>query len=146
MKKPILSGCLAFVILMIMLSGCAPAPTPVPPTATYTPVPPTATYTSIPPTSTATPIPPTRAPSVIIRLGPGKFGEPIWLEVIEGEYKLVSGATLRTGSAMDVTEDWMTFPSGLGIDVEGGDIMLKGTTYSQGTKLIVDTQGNLIPR
>ncbi len=143
MKKSIQSGCLAFVFLIIMLSGCAPASTPVPPTATYTPVPPTATYTSIPPTSTVTPIP---APSLIIRLGPGKFGKPLWLEVIEGDYKLVNGATLLTGSAIGVAEDWMTFPSRLGIDVEGGDIVLKGTTYSQGTKLIVDTQGNLIPR
>jgi hypothetical protein len=135
MKKSILSGSLAFVFLIIMVSGCAPASTPVPPTAT-----------SIPPTSTITPIPPTKAPSVIIRLGPGKFGKPLWLEVIEGDYKLVNGATLLTGSAIDVAEDWMTFPSRLGIDVEGGDIVLKGTNYSQGTKLIVDTQGNLIPR
>ena len=31
------------------------------------------------------------------------------------------------GSAMDVAEDWMTFPPGLGIDVEDGDIVLIGT-------------------
>jgi hypothetical protein len=106
---------------------------------------PTATYTPIPPTSTVTPVPPTRAPSVVIRLGPGRYGQPLWLEVVEGDY-MVTGATLWAGSAIDVAEDWLTFPPGLAIDVEGGDIVLKGTTYSQGTRLIVDAQGNLIPR
>ena len=97
-------------------------------------------------TSTVTPVPSTDAPSVVIRLGPGRYGNPLWLEVIEGNYTLVSGATLRAGSAVGVAEDWLTFPRGLAIDVEGGDIVLQGTTYPQGTKLIVDTQGNLIPR
>lgn len=144
MKKSYQSVFFAFVFLTVLLSGCAPASTPVPPT--LTPILPTATYTPIPPTSTVTPIPPTKAPSVVIRLGPGKYGQPLWLEVVEGDYKLVSGATLRAGSAIDVAEDWLTFPRGLAIDVEGGDIVLMGTTYSQGTKLIVDAQGKLITR
>ena len=97
-------------------------------------------------TSTVTPDPSTNAPSVVIRLGPGKYGHPLWLEVIEGSYKLTSGATLKAGSAVGVAEDVMTFPRGLAIEVAGGDIVLKGTTYPLGTKLIVDAQGNLIPR
>jgi len=154
------------MLIVLFLTGCGEAlaeptaaPTPVPPTAEPTatptstptsepptPIPPTATYTPIPPTFTVTPIPTTKAPSVLIRLGPGKFGQPLWLEVVVGDYKLVSGATFGAGSAFDVAEDWMTFPPGLAIDVAGGDIVLKGATYSQGTKLIVDAQGNLIPR
>jgi hypothetical protein len=116
-----------------------PVPTPVPPTATSTPVPPTAAPTSVPPTAA-------QAPSVIITLGPGKFGNPLWLEVVKGEYQLVSGATLRAGSAISVQEDWLTFPRGLGIDVTGGEITLRGATYPAGTKLIVNNQGNLVNR
>jgi hypothetical protein len=108
--------------------------------------PPSDMPTPVPPTSTATPIPPTQALSVIIKLGPGKYGKPLWLEVVKGEYKLVSGATLLAGSATGVYEDWMTFLPGLAIDVEGGEITLKGKTYSQGAELIVDAQGNLMPR
>ncbi len=155
-------------LAMLLISGCGilsstptslPPPTstftPVPPTATFTPVlptstltlvPPTVTFTSVPPTLTDTPIPPTEEPSVLIRLGPGKYGSPIWLEVVTGQYQLASGDILLAGSAIGVDESWMTFPAGLTIDVEGGDITLKGTTYPSGTKLIVDTQGNLIPR
>jgi hypothetical protein len=57
MKKSIGSIFLAFVFLMVLLSGCAPASTPIPPTVTplptHTPVP---TMTAVP---TQTPIPPT---------------------------------------------------------------------------------------
>jgi hypothetical protein len=116
-----------------------PVPTSAPPTATLTPVPPAATLTPVPPTTAA-------APSVMITLGPGKFGNPLWLEVVKGEYQLVSGATLRAGSAVGVAEDWLTFPRGLAIDVAGGEITLKGTTYPAGTRLIVNKQGNLVNR
>lgn len=51
MKKSIQSAFLAFVVLMVLLSGCAPASTPVPPTET--PIPPTSTPL---PTATAMPI------------------------------------------------------------------------------------------
>jgi hypothetical protein len=54
MKRSIGSGCLAFVFLAILLSGCTAAQTLVPSTLTFTPVPPTDT-----PIPTATPIPPT---------------------------------------------------------------------------------------
>jgi hypothetical protein len=137
------------LVTSLIISGCGPGqlfgPT-VTPIPTSTPVPPTATFTPIPPTLTVTPVPPTQEPSVLIRLGPGKFGDPLWLEVVEGYYILTSGTTLLTGSAVGVAEDDMTFPPGLTIDVEGGKITLKGTTYPQGTKLLVDPQGNLIQR
>lgn len=54
MKKSIQSVFLAFVMLTVLLSGCAPASTPVPPT--FTPEP-TATATPTPPTATPTPPP-----------------------------------------------------------------------------------------
>ncbi|MBI5954966.1 MAG: hypothetical protein HY865_25185 [Chloroflexi bacterium] len=60
MKKSIQSAFLVFVMLVVLLSGCAPASTPVPPTATPSPIPPTFT-----PEPTATPIPsPTPTPTL----------------------------------------------------------------------------------
>lgn len=59
MKKSIQSVFLAFVFLTVLLSGCAPASTPVPPTSTPPPLP---TETPLPtktPVPTKTPIPPT---------------------------------------------------------------------------------------
>ncbi len=123
-------------------------PTLVPATNTPTSVPATNTATSPPATNTPTPVPPTKAPtySHIISLGPGRFGKPLWLEVIKGDYKLVSGATLRPGSAIDVYEDWLTFPAGLAINVVEAEITLKGTTYPPGTELVVNSQGGLEQR
>jgi hypothetical protein len=144
-KKNLRIICLFLVTLTVLACGVFSAadPTPVQPTATFeatpTPKSPTATPTLIP--STATP-----EPSVIINLGPGRFGKPLWLEVVKGDYKITSGATLRTGSAIDVFEDWLIFPPGLAINVEYGEIVLKGTTYPEGTKLIVNSQGSLMER
>ncbi len=59
MKKSVQSVSPVVVVLMILLSSCAPAPTPVP---TSTPVPPTLTPSPIPPTFTPSPIPPTFTP------------------------------------------------------------------------------------
>jgi hypothetical protein len=126
-----------------LFSASNPAPEPIQPRdtpeATLTPAEPTVTPTTVPPTATY-------ESSVIITLGPGRFGKPLWLEVVKGSYQITSGATLKTGSAMDVHEDWLTFPHGLAINVEYGDITLKGKTHTQGTKLIVDSQGNLVER
>ena len=140
----------------------AAMPGPITETPTATPMPvlpsvsatPTATAaqtntpTPAPATNTPTPVPPTKAPtySHIISLGPGRFGKPMWLEVIKGEYKLVSGATLLPGSAIDVYEDWLTFPAGLAINVVEVEITLKGTTYPPGTELVVNNQGALEQR
>lgn len=159
-RKKTLWQLLAIIMVVFLLVGCNTAtiqpsntPTPVPstatiipPTSTSSPVPPTATFTPVPPTSTATPVPPTEVPPVQIRLGPGKFGQPIWLEVITGDFQLVSGTTLETGSAIGVSENDLTFSPGLSIDVEGGAITLKGTSYPAGTQLTVDAQGNLISK
>jgi hypothetical protein len=54
MKKSIRSVFIVLVFLTILLSGCAPASTPVPSTFTPSPIPPTFTPE---PTSTATPLP-----------------------------------------------------------------------------------------
>ncbi len=147
--------------IVLFLAGCSgmsveptltpsltsiPSSTPKPPTSTSLPpthTQPPPTPTSIPPTLTITP---TEAPAVIIQLEPGKFGHPLWLVVIAGNYKLINGTTLWAGSSIGVTEEWLTFPPGLAIDIEGGDIVLKGKPYTQGTKLIVDEHGNLIAR
>lgn len=138
----------SLLLITLVLLSCGiftTNPTPEPIQLTDTP---TATLTSIPPTITPTPAPPTATyePSVIINLGPGRFGKPLWLEVVKGDYKITSGATLRAGSAIDVFEDWLTFPSGLAINVEYGEITLQETVYSQGTKLLVDSQGRLMER
>ncbi|MCS7287042.1 MAG: DUF1080 domain-containing protein [Anaerolineae bacterium] len=92
------------------------------------------------------PTPMAKTPSVLIRLGPGKYGDPLWLEVVLGEYTLASGTTLLPGSAIGVFEEWLTFQPGLGIDVVDGAITLRGKTYPPGTKLIVNPQGELMPR
>jgi ABC-type oligopeptide transport system substrate-binding subunit len=68
MKKSIPSVFLAFVLLVVLLSGCAPASTPVPPTSiptsTPSPIPPTSTPE---PTATATTIPsPTPLPGSVV--------------------------------------------------------------------------------
>ncbi|MBN2115423.1 MAG: hypothetical protein JW730_02570 [Anaerolineales bacterium] len=139
----------SLLLITVVLISCGllstPNPTPEPIQLTDTPE---ATLTPVPPTITPTPVPPTATdePSVIINLGPGRFGKPLWLEVVKGDYKITSGATLKAGSAIGVSEDWLTFPSGLAINVEYGEITLKGTTYPQGTKLLVDNQGSLMER
>ncbi len=144
-------------IVIVVLPGTTieaatpPELTPIPtltPTATPTLTPtftPTATST---PTNTPEPVLPTEEPvfSQIISLGPGRFGKPLWLEVIKGDYKLVNGTTLRTGSAISVYEDWLTFPVGLAINVVEGEITLKGTSYPPGTELVVNNQGRLEQR
>lgn len=62
MKKTIGSVFLSFMLLTVLLSGCAPASTPTPPSTTPTSIPPTDTPTPTftptePPTITPTPIP-----------------------------------------------------------------------------------------
>jgi len=124
--------------------------TPIPPTATLTPVPPTATFTPLPPTATSTPLPPTATPwpiTILVELSKAQWNDPekpLRLQVIEGKYPLVSGAELWAGSDLDVSEDWLTFPEGLAIDIGADGVVLKGKTYSEGTRLRVDEHGDLI--
>jgi len=47
---------------------------------------------------------------------------------------------------VDVYEDWLAFPPDLLIYVEGGQIVLQGTTYEDGVELQVNAQSQLIER
>jgi ABC-type Fe3+-hydroxamate transport system substrate-binding protein len=115
-------------------STAATATTPPTPTATTSPTP-TATT---PPTPTATVA---FAPSITLRLGPGKYGNKIWLEVLDGAYKLSSGDIAQAGSAIGV-ETLIFYPNML-IQVAKGGVTLKGKTYPEGTKLVTDASGHL---
>jgi hypothetical protein len=97
MKKSIGLVFLAFVFLTVLLSGCAPAPTPFPPTSTpvqtNTPLP---TNTSLP---TATPLPtntplPTDTPVLLLKSIAG-----MWVGVDKGTL----GGDSRPGREIEVT-------------------------------------------
>jgi hypothetical protein len=140
-----LSSLIAALSILALLAGCGAAA--VPPTATA--IPPTAT--ALPPTATpvpptATPLPPTAPPAVLIKLGPGKSDEPIRLVVVRGNYQLASGATLWAGSDIGVYEDWLQFTPGLAIDIGEGGVTIRGQSYPAGTLLLVNPQGDLVPR
>ena len=142
-RRIILSGVFIFAIFACKtitgedanISTAEPGTEAAPPAATEAPLPPA-----------DTPLPPTTEPIAIIRLGPGLFGRPLHLEVLMGNYVISSGATLWTGSSMDVNEDWLTFPPGLEIEIGDGGITLNGQDYSVGTILFVDAGGNLVER
>ena len=70
MKKSIGIVFIAFVLLSILLSACAPVATPILATITSTSIPPTQTSTSIPPT-------PTSIPFTTLKAG-NWAGEDIW--------------------------------------------------------------------
>jgi hypothetical protein len=70
----------------------------------------------------------------------------IGLKVIAGKYKLVNGTTLKTGSEMFVLEKWMTFQTGLIMDIGKGGITLKDKFYSDGTRLSINNNGKIIRR
>lgn len=97
-----------------------------------------------PPTAEA--VDPTAAPAAgaLIRLGPGKFEQPLWLEVLEGEYHLNDGATLSTGSAVGVYTEDLAFSPGLRIEISEDGLVLLGVTYEAGSELIVDEGGTLV--
>lgn len=99
------------------------------------------------PTDVVTPIPPTIEPTAQtaaeIKLGPGKYAEPIWLEVVQGSYQLTSGDTLLEGSAVGVYTESLTFPAGLKIEIADAGLVLMGVTYEGGTTLTVDESGTL---
>jgi hypothetical protein len=150
MKNPKVIRFAALLIIMLVLLACGmftqPTPTIVPPTdiPPATAVPTQVKATEVPPTSVPTEIPPTPEPSTSIKIGPGKFGKPIWLEVTNGEYKLTSGDTLLTGSAIGVSDNMLTFDPGLSIEVAEGGVTLKGTDYAAGTMLVVDASGDIV--
>lgn len=69
---------------------------------------------------------------------------PIGLNVIAGEYKLKSGTTCCAGSKIFLPEDWMTFPSGLIIEVGEGGVTLRGKYYKEGSLFQVNQEGDLV--
>jgi hypothetical protein len=84
-------------------------------------------------------------PDIVIELS--RYDDPdtpLHLKVITGDYSLVNGATLKTGSSVRVREEWMTFPQGLAIDVGADGITLQGENYAEGARLLVDESGNLV--
>jgi hypothetical protein len=89
--------------------------------------------------------------SVVIRLSQVEEAwesdpeNPMQLEVLEGKYRITSGTELWTGSSIRVSEDWMTFPAGLVIEIGTGGVTLKESDYVEGTRLRVDAEGNLVP-
>ena len=90
MKKSTQTSFIAFVVITILSSGCAPTPTPnptpIPPTITSSPIPPSSTPTLLPtdtpmPTFTSTP-----EPSVEV-IGPITYQEA-W-ELISNDYRVI---------------------------------------------------------
>jgi hypothetical protein len=80
-------------------------------------------------------------------LGPTKYGQRLRLDVVKGNYTLSSGDVAEAPSTfVAVPDSWLTFPAGLAINVTGGQIILNGKTYAEGTELIVNAQGSLVRR
>jgi hypothetical protein len=137
------------IAVMFVLLACSVFSQTTPPVATSTPFPAeTATATIEVPTSTATAtsIPATLEPVVVIRLGPGKYEQPIWLEVLSGRYQIASGDILLTGSAIGVYTEALTFPTGMQIEIGEGGLVLMGVSYEAGTLLVVDDAGKIVAR
>jgi hypothetical protein len=65
------------------------------------------------------------------------------LKVLDGNYQVATGATLRAGSQVYVLEDDLTYPAGLMIEVGGGGVTLVGTSYPEGTRLFAYESGEL---
>jgi len=132
-------------IACLLLTGCG-GNVAAQPTVTNTPLPATDTATPIPPTATLALPTATPEPAIIIVLSQGTHGTPLNLQVKKGDYKIVSGATLREGSNIGVAEDWLTFPSGLVIEIGTGGATLQGTTYEEGDILVVNEAGGISPK
>jgi hypothetical protein len=144
MKKEKVLRSAGVIAIMFVLLACSVFSQVAPKVATPLPIAATVTVELPASTATATSVPATQEPAVVIRLGPGKFAEPIWLEVINGDYKLTSGTTLRAGSAVGVYTESLTFPTGLVIEIGEGGLVLMGVSYDAGARLTVDAAGNLV--
>ncbi len=97
------------------------------------------------PTSTATTSTTLPEPEnlVLITANPEGAREPLKVDVLEGELRLVSGTTARAGSSFSVFEEWLELSPGLGIDVGSDGLLLFGQTYAAGTRLVVQPDGSL---
>jgi hypothetical protein len=146
MKKEKLLRLAGLIGAMFVLLACSVFSSAAP-TASVTPTEVVTSTVELPAsTATATSIPAVQEPTIVIRLGPGKYAQPIWLEVLTGEYKLTNGVTLLAGSAIGVYTESLTFPSGMAIEIGDGGLELMGVSYDAGTQLIVDSSGNLVTR
>jgi hypothetical protein len=138
-SNSILRSAVALAALILVLACSTFAP----PASTAVPV--STEANVVPPTEIAATEPPVApAAGALIRLGPGKFEQPIWLEVLEGEYHLNDGATLLTGSAVGVNTEDLAFVPGLRIEIGESGLVLLGVTYEAGSSLIVDNGGTLV--
>lgn len=111
MKKSIWSISLAFMFLIVVLSGCAPATTPMPPT--FTPIPPT--ETPVPPT--VTPIPSdTPVPTAVT---PTKITTTLG-DVIITKAEIVSEDMFGSKAAPGYQILYVWFESADGSEIDGG--------------------------
>lgn len=101
---------------------------------------PKAEPTEPPSTDTPTPLPIT----IRVRMDDNPKNGEINIEVLEGEYQLAYGTTLRTGSNIWEEEQYLVFPVGLAIEVGPNGLTLKGKNYSEGTLLYVDKEDHLM--
>lgn len=132
---PVIAGLLMVVASVLVACGgssTSSGNTAAAPATTSTPTP----ATTPTPTPTAAP-----TPSITLRLGPGKYGNKIWLVVLHGAYKLPSGDIATAGSSFGV--DTLVLHPNMLIEVAKGGVILKGKTYPKGTKLVTDASGHL---
>ncbi len=111
---------------------------------TTMPAPPTTaapTTTTVAPTTTTTMADPDNL--ILLTANVAGASEPIKVEVLAGEFKLVSGMTAREGSSFAVHETWMELTPGLCMDIGPGGLDLFGERYEAGTRLVVRSSGNL---
>lgn len=133
MKKPIKSSVLVLVVLAILLSGCAPASTPVSPT--LTPIPPTGT--SVP--STNTPVPSdtpasTAGTSTTITTSVG--------DVVITKAEIVSEDMFGSQAAPGSQILYVWFESADGSEIDGGAFL----DASEGIAYVMGDDGSLTER
>ena len=98
-----------------------------------------------PVSATTAPLPDTPTPLPIkirVRMDNNPNGE-INIEVMEGEYQLEYGTTLRAGSSIWEEEQYLKFPVGLAIEAGQAGLTLKGKDYPPGTLLFVEKEDQL---
>ena len=140
-KAAIILVVVLLVVPLVFIVGCGGKKTTETTTLPETTTP---SETTTSPETTTPSAPTPTANQAVISLSAGRSGSPLHIDVTQGNYQITSGATLRQGSSIDVYEEWLTFPPGLVINIGSDGIVLKGNTYSQGTRLYVDQSGNLV--
>lgn len=142
MKKSIQSIFLSFVVLTVLLSGCAPASTPVPPTSTSVPTDtPAPTNTPLPtntPVPTKTPIPPTATVPAPDKVSEYLNGVVVTLiEPFGKDYKtgwwFDTGKLTSENVTLPGTDDWSGFGRDESRKFVAGEGYLIDFTYSKGS-------------